>query len=81
MSNGDQQANCILEVCCAPHSDEQYHALAEKIRKDLHDVALTPERVAKYILSHYDLAEVGTLSAFKASIARVALAGSSGQKT
>lgn len=74
MSNGDdQQMNCVLEICCEAHSEKQYEALALKIAHDLPNGG-DPDTMAKWILKHFDLAEVGTLSAFKASIARVAKA-------
>lgn len=72
MSNGDQQMNCILEVCCESHSKAQYDALEAQIKHDLGHGPLAADLMAEWILRHYDLAPVGSLSLFKAEIARLA---------
>lgn len=72
MSNGDQQLNCVLEVCCEAHSDAQYEALEAQIEHDLGKGPYKADVIAQWILTTYDLAPHGSLSAFKAEIARLA---------
>lgn len=77
-------ANCLLEVCCPPNfaaleavngaataSDHAVAAMASELRAHC---GLSPDdahAVAQWIYTHFDLAERGTLQAFKASIVRV----------
>ena len=72
MSNGDdqQQANCILGVCC--DAQKRRYALAEKIEHDLHLSEHDAKRVADWINDHYDLAPKDSLVAFKDAIAALA---------
>lgn len=65
-------ACCIFEVCCAPRSEKQKRALAEEMAKALAGSNETYQSVASWVLENFDLAPVGTLSAFKAAIARLA---------
>lgn len=69
----DPILNCLTGVCCPPDSAEQL-ASATKFMMEYggctdHAVA---EKCAAAMLKHFDLAEKGTLTAFKASIARLA---------
>jgi len=73
------QANCILEVCCLVSQDgsanpKAINALAT-LFADGTDCDLTPEQAvecAQFVYMNFDLAERGTLEAFKASVSRVA---------
>lgn len=68
----DPILNCILSACCPEGSEQQLTALATFMAKQ---GGWTPEDCKPYaalILQHFDLAEKGTLSAFKKSIARLA---------
>lgn len=71
------QANCVLEVCCL-QSNGQPHPKAvaslAQMFKDGTDCGLSDEAAAEcaaFVYANFDLAERGTLQAFKASIARV----------
>lgn len=64
---------CILGVCCPPGSQAQAEALAgvflnEGVCKERAEAIA----VAKSVLSHFDLAPAGSLTAFKADIAKMA---------
>jgi hypothetical protein len=72
MSNGDQQMNCVLEVCCGPHTQEQYEALEAMIEHDLGKGPHKADVIAEWVLKTFDLAPAGSLSAFKAEVARLA---------
>lgn len=66
------RANCILSICCPARSDGQRKALADQMVEDL---ACSPEEARKYadwIADNFDLARAGTLTKFKADIARLA---------
>ncbi len=70
MSNGAQ--NCALEICCPPGSRDAVMALAKMIREDYPEVPQKyAEQAADWILKKFDLAERGTLAAFKASVVKV----------
>jgi hypothetical protein len=68
MSNG--AANCLLEVCCPPAAAQK--KMAEKLAADLNISQEYAEKCAAWIYEHFDLAERGTLTAFKKSIAKLA---------
>jgi len=74
-------ANCILEVCCLAAADgsasqSAIGSLATLFREATScDPPLTPAQAiecATMVYMNFDLAERGSLSAFKASVARVA---------
>lgn len=69
----DPQKNCVLEICCgASNANEMLTSLLVE-----DGVCAEPDeakRVAKWVNKHFDLAEKGTLTAFKKSIARLAKA-------
>ena len=64
------QACCILEICCGGAT--QIKALAKKIHEDLNLPKAKADEVAYWIITHYDLAPVGTLRDFKRAIAALA---------
>lgn len=67
MSNG--AANCLLEVCCPPAAAQK--KFAQVLARD---TGLSPEyadQCAAWVYTHFDLAERGTLRAFKDSIVKV----------
>lgn len=72
----DPILNCVLEVCCAAGSASQRGAMADLIVRDCTCDPVVAKRVGDYLLSKFDLAEKGTLQAFKASIVRVSRAPS-----
>jgi hypothetical protein len=66
------QACCILGICCPPGSAAQEDALAKEMIKD---GVCDPEyafKVSKWILKHFDLAPVGSLTDLKTAIATMA---------
>ena len=72
----DQQANCVLEVCCpddAAGQAKQVRALTAVAQHALpflsHDEA---KDVAEWIARNWDLAPKGTLYDFKQAIAKLA---------
>ncbi len=69
-----QQVNCALEICCgdADGGQKQRRAVAHLIGKAVGHRPLTLENVADAVCSTFDLAEKGTLKAFKDSIAEYA---------
>lgn len=62
--------NCILEVCCEAGRAEE--TLAKFIAKQTGLDRDAATKAAACMCAHFDLAEKGTLSAFKASVARLA---------
>ena len=69
----DQQANCILEVCCGGATSKQVEALTEVAAHEF--PWMTPgqaKQVAEWVCRNWDLAPKGTLYAFKQAIARLA---------
>lgn len=66
---------CILGVCCPPGSEAQANALASELVKD-GICSENPEanKVARWVLKHFDLAPAGTLTDLKKQIARLAKA-------
>lgn len=71
MADNDPVLNCLLEVCCLAGSEQQKATMANLL---IADCGCTPDvamKVGSYILSTFDLAEKGTLKAFKQSIVRV----------
>lgn len=69
--NDDPVLNCILEVCCLAGSESQTQALANLIGRDCGLGRIEAMNVSQYMLGRFDLAEKGTLQAFKKSIVRV----------
>lgn len=71
----DPILNCLLGVCCPPDSPEQ-EAMAVKFFTEYAGVTdpAVASACAAAMLTHFDLAEKGSLVAFKASIMRVAKA-------
>lgn len=78
------EANCILEICCPPSgvsadasvdpqaaSANAVGALAKHLAQDLALDADMATAVSGWIYKHFDLAERGTLQAFKASVVRI----------
>ena len=68
----DQQANCILEVCCGDPDSKQPKALAQWLRRKVgldHAVAM---HVAAALIAGWDFAPKGSLVAFKTAIAALA---------
>ena len=71
MSWTDQQANCVLEVCCGKDG-KQLQALTMVFQNE---VGLKPKDAldaATWVVTTLDLAPKGSLYAFKQEIARLA---------
>lgn len=71
MSWTDEQANCVLEVCCGKDG-KQHKALTDVL---VQDAGLNPHQavsVAAFLIDLFDFAPKGTLFAFKQEIARLA---------
>lgn len=74
MSDGeltDEQANCVLEVCCGKDGKQLQAltgALQQRIGLDAHHALA----VATWVVTTFDLAPKGSLYAFKQEIARLA---------
>lgn len=66
----EEEACCILEICCGGPAQET--ALTGKIARELRLDDLAAKKVAKWILANYDLAPQGTLSTFKHDLAALA---------
>lgn len=66
----DPFLNCVTGVCCPP--EEQRKALAKGLVEYCGMKHAEAVSVAEWLLNTFDLAEAGTLAAFKASIARLA---------
>ncbi len=67
------EVNCILGVCCPEGSEAQVDALALEMEKGLPELdAEYLHACARWVLENFDLAEKGTLTKIKASIARLA---------
>ncbi len=58
---------CILGVCC-PTTDEQATALATEMSTDLHMPNEHAAPIAKWLLTHFDLAPAGTLAPYRNAI-------------
>lgn len=71
---------CILQVCCPPEAldgngsptAKAEKALAKELVKDQVVDKATAERVAAWLYGHFELAPAGSLTLFKAEIARLA---------
>lgn len=73
----DQEC-CAIEVCCGDPEDggaKQRQAVARIIGKAVGHRPLTLASVADAVCDTFDLAEKGTLKAFKDSIAKFARSG------
>ena len=69
------EANCILEICCPPGSQNSRQAFA---REAAHATGIDVEyceKFAAYVFNSYDLAPKGSLGVFKAEVARLAREG------
>ena len=62
---------CILGVCCPPGSARQVRALEEEMVK-AGCASADAEKMAPWILQHFDLAPAGTLAPFRDAIVRMA---------
>ncbi len=73
MPDDEQEVNCALGVCCGgDDGDKQARAIAHLIGRHVGHAPLTLESVARAVMASFDLAEKGTLQAFKDSVARLA---------
>lgn len=69
----DQQANCVLEVCCGGANSKQVQALTEVAEHALPFLSHAEAgEVADWVARNWDLAPKGTLYAFKQAIAKLA---------
>ena len=66
----DPILNCLTGVCCPPEA--QAATLASELCKNCDCDDATAKKVAAWMLGMFDLAEVGTLGAYRASVARLA---------
>ena len=62
---------CILGVCCPAGSVAQRRALEDEMIADGADPAAA-KKMAKWVLTHFDLAPVGTLGPFRSAIMKMA---------
>ena len=69
----DPIMNCVLEVCCGPEPARATFA-AMLVDKKLCAEQDEADRIAAWVLTHFDLAPRGSLREFKAVIARIAKA-------
>lgn len=67
----DPVLNCLLEVCCVSGSASQRTAMAKLIVDECGCDPALARKMGDYLLATFDLAEKGTLQAFKKSIVRV----------
>lgn len=74
MAVNDPVLNCLLDVCCLSGSDQQRSIMANHLASACGCDPATAKKVGDHILANFDLAEKGTLQAFKASIVRVSKA-------
>ena len=63
---------CILGVCCPPLSAKQQDALTREMVKGTGCSEDEAKKISKWVLENFDLAEVGTLTSMKHSIAKLA---------
>ena len=69
----DALLNCMTGVCCPPAA--QIEALGgAMVSEGICREPAEAQRVAAWLLKHFDLAEAGTLTKLKKSIARLAKA-------
>jgi len=66
----DPILNCLTGVCCPP--EQQRIVLAEAFQTYCGLDKDGSTKAAQWMLSTFDLAEAGSLTAFKASVARLA---------
>lgn len=67
----DQQANCIIEVCCGKDG-KQVHALTQVLKNEAGLEASDAHAAAAFLCGLLDFAPKGSLFAFKQEIARLA---------
>jgi len=70
MAEINGQANCILEVCCLTANAKR--KFAELLAADTNISQEYAQKCAEWVYEHFDLAERGTLTPFKKSIAKLA---------
>lgn len=73
--DNDPVINCLLEVCCLGDSEQQQETMAAHLVKECGCDPAVARVVGDHILKTFDLAEKGTLKAFKKSIVRVYKSG------
>lgn len=66
----DPKKNCVIELCCGTANAVETMA-SQMVSDGVCAEADEAKRIAKWIYKHFDLAERGTLTAFKKSIARL----------
>lgn len=66
------EVNCLLAVCCPDGSPAQLDTLTKVLVRETGVEEEYAQKCATYMLVNFDLAEKGTLTDFKASIARLA---------
>jgi len=71
MSWTDQQANCVLEVCCGKDG-KQVQALTQVLTNDAGLPAPHAQHAATFLCGLLDFAPKGSLFAFKQEIGRLA---------
>jgi hypothetical protein len=71
-SDEEEQANCVLEVCCGGADSKQPVALQEFLMTHANLAKHDARRAANVLISTFDFAQKGTLVAFKQSIAKLA---------
>lgn len=70
----EQQANCILGICCCEENcaEKRRHALAAVIHAGLGHGPYTAAQIADFMLNTFDFAEHGTLEPLFKSVAKLA---------
>lgn len=70
MGISDPVKNCLLEVCCGAKAAEKLFA-RQMVEQNICDMDVAT-RCAAWVYEYFDLAPAGSLTAFKAEIARLA---------
>lgn len=64
---------CIMGICCPAGSQAQHDALAKELVNDgICETEHEGQTYAAWLLQHFDLAPVGSLTKLKAEIAKLA---------
>lgn len=66
-----QEANCVIEVCCGKDGKQQ-KALTVVLSRELNIPQNDARHIAVWLVQHFDFAPKGTLYDFKQAIAALA---------
>jgi hypothetical protein len=72
----DAYLNCLMSVCCPPFSEDQVEAFVKVMKVALPEECKIEDdsvrELARVLFKHFELAPAGSLTEFKATIARLA---------